>query len=195
MLDLHLHEVRLAHLARETCDAHRFLGIACAGRVRQHGDALRNVVEQVVFGGAAAAQRHGDDLRARVLDGRLDEVQVVAAGTEDEAARELVPAEDQRVGVAGGDLVVRMSVRLRQDRRVRGGADQLVERGVRCGRDVGGCGGDGVFGAHRRFLSLGCLVLLLLRLLCCCCVAVASLLCCVQRAFVIAIKISITAVE
>ena len=41
-------------------------------------------------------------------------------------------------------------------------ADQLVERGVRCGRDVGGCGGDGVFGAHRRFLSLGCLVLLLL---------------------------------
>ena len=195
MLDLHLHEVRLAHLARQTCDAHRLLGVARARRVRQHGDALRNVVEQVVLSGAAAAQRHGDDLRAGVLDGGLDEVQVVTTGTEDEAAGELVAAENQRVGVAGGDLVVRVRVRLWQDRRVRGGADQLVKRGVRCGRNIGCCGGDGVFGAHRRFLSLVCLVLLLLRLLRCCCVAVASLLCCVQRAFVIAIKISITAVE
>ena len=148
MFDLHLHEVRLAHFAGETCNTHRFLGIACAGRVRQHGDAFRNVIEQIVFGGTAATQRHGDDLRARVLNGRLDEVQIVAAGTENEAARELVSAEDQRIGVAGGDFVIRVRIRFRQQCGVRGGADQLVERGVRCRREVFFRGGDRVFGAH-----------------------------------------------
>ncbi len=154
MLDLHLHEIRLAHLARQTRDAHRLFGIARAGRVRQHRDALRNVVEQVVLGGAAAAQRHGDDLRARVLDGGLDEVQVVAAGSQNEPAGELVTAEDQRIRVARGDLVIGVRVRLGQDGGVRRGADQLVERGVRRGREILLRGGDGVFGAHLWVLSL-----------------------------------------
>ena len=35
-------------------------------------------------------------------------------GTEDETARELVPAEDQRIGVSCGDLVVRVRVRDRR---------------------------------------------------------------------------------
>ena len=93
-------------------------------------------------------QRHGDDLRARVLNGRLDEVQIVAAGTENEAARELVSAEDQWIGVTGGDFVIRVRIRFRQQCGVRGGADQLVERGVRCCREVFFRGGDRVFGAH-----------------------------------------------
>ena len=45
MFDFHLHKIRLADFARETGNAHRLFGIACAGRVRQHGNALRNVVE------------------------------------------------------------------------------------------------------------------------------------------------------
>jgi hypothetical protein len=37
------------------------------------------------------------------------------------------PAEYQRIAIAGFDRVIGMRVRLRQDRRVGGGADQRVE--------------------------------------------------------------------
>ena len=138
VLDLDLDEVRLADLAGETRNAHGLLRVTRAGRVRQHRDALGDVVEQVVLGRAAATQRHRHDLCAGVLYGRLDEVQVVAPRAEDEAAGELVPAEHQRVGVAGRDVVVGVRVRFGEQRGVRRRADEFVEHrvvrlGGRCG--------------------------------------------------------------
>jgi len=54
-------------------------------------------------------------------------------------------AENQGVCAAGGDFVVCVRIRFRQNRGIRGGADQLVERGVRRGRKIlFGCG-YGVF--------------------------------------------------
>ena len=79
-------EVPAAGGAREACDAHGFFRGARAGGVRQEGGAPGDVVEDV--GDVTcdgAAQREGDDLRACVFDGGLDEVERVFARAEDEA--------------------------------------------------------------------------------------------------------------
>ena len=71
-------------------------------------------------------------------------------------ARELVPAEDQRIGVAGGDFAARAHpAPARSPPVVVLTSLPSVARPVR--RDVGGRGGDGVFGAHRRSFCVGLL--------------------------------------
>ena len=71
--DLDFDKVAAADLARQACNAHRFVRVARARGVGQQGDALRDVIEDVR--GAAlvgAAQRERDDLRACIMYGRID---------------------------------------------------------------------------------------------------------------------------
>ena len=96
--DLDLHEVAAAQLPGQAGDAHRLVGVPGPGGVGQQGDALGDVVQDVlVVLGVGPADRQGDDLRPRVPDGGLDELQGVFPGAQDKAGRKGVPADDQLV--------------------------------------------------------------------------------------------------
>ena len=104
MFDFDLDQLGVAHFACQSGDAeHGFLGVARTGGVGQQRNAFGNVVEHAVLGGLRAAQCHGDDLRACMFDRSLDEVQVVAAGAQNESRLELVTAQVQRLVFHRGD--------------------------------------------------------------------------------------------
>ena len=135
MLDFDLDEISVAYFAGQSRNTHGLLGIARARSIRQQRNALRNVIKHAVLGGLRATQCHGDNLRTGVLDRGLDEVQVIAAGTQDESRLEFVASQIQRL------------VFHRQNRR--SGTDRIGDGGLRRQRRrLNGCFSNRIDIAH-----------------------------------------------
>ena len=91
-------KVAAAQFPREMGNADRFVGIARAGGVGEQGDGFGDIVEDV--GQAAlvcAAKRQCDNLRARLFNGSLDELQRIFAGTKDESGGKGMPSDGQKI--------------------------------------------------------------------------------------------------